>query len=107
MYLVWLFRPRALWGSWQGTLNADQASVPLTVFRSGSLVWGVLGRSWGSFAHVATVTRSRRVRNFVVIGGVHFEPEHGIFWSGFGFDRGIVGGAGARAVKYAHVRQPS
>ena len=27
----------------------------------GALVWGVLGRSWGGFAHVATVTLSWRV----------------------------------------------
>ena len=58
------------------TLNADQASVPLKVFRSVSGYdrgLGVLGRSWGGFAHVATVTLSWRVRNFVVIGGMRFE----------------------------------
>ena len=65
----------------------------------------MLGRSWGGFAHVATVTLSWRVRNFVVIGGVRFEPERGRFWSGFGFGCGIVGGTGVRAVKSAHVRQ--
>ena len=57
------------------------------------LAWGVLGRSWGGFAHV------------VVIGGVRFEQERGRFWSGFGFGWGIVGGTGTRAVKSAQVRQ--
>ena len=45
MYLLGLFGPRALWGSWPVTLNADQTPVPLTVFISGSGsigVWGVL-----------------------------------------------------------------
>ena len=36
MYLLGLFGPRALWGSWPVTLNADQAPVPMTVFVSGS-----------------------------------------------------------------------
>ena len=36
MYLLGLFGPRARWGSWPVTLNADQAPVPLTVFISGS-----------------------------------------------------------------------
>ena len=115
MYLLGLFGPRALWGSWPVALNADQAPVPLTYFDRvrvsigvwGALVWGVLGRSWGGFAHVATVTLSWRVRNFIVIGGVRLEPQRGRFGSGFEFGRGIVGGTGARAVKSAHVRQSS
>ena len=36
MYLLGLFGPRALWGSWPATLDADPAPVPLTVFRSDS-----------------------------------------------------------------------
>ena len=36
MDLLGLFGPRARWGSWLVTLNADQAPVPLTVFISGS-----------------------------------------------------------------------
>ena len=112
MFLLGLFGPRAPWGSWSVTLNADQAPVPLTVFISvsgsigvwGASVWGVLGRSWGGFAHVATITLSWRVRDFVVIGGVRVEPERVRFWSGFGFGPGIVGGTGARDVKSAHVR---
>ena len=71
----------------------------------GALVWGVFGRSWSGFAHVATVTLSWRVRDFVVIGGVRLEPGRVRFWSGSGFGPGIVGGTGARAVKSAHVRQ--
>ena len=54
----------------------------------GALVWAVLGRSWGGFAHVATVTLSWRVRDFVVIGGVRVGPEGVIFWSDFGFGPG-------------------
>ena len=34
MYLLGLFEPRALWGSWPVTLHADQAPVPLMVFIS-------------------------------------------------------------------------
>ena len=64
----------------------------------------MLGRSLGGFAHVATVTLSWRVRDFVVIGGVRVGPERARFWSGFGFGPGIVGGTDARAVKSAHVR---
>ena len=113
--LTWVAGPRALWGSWPVTLDADRAPVPLTVFRSdsgfdrglGFFGLGVLGRSWGDFAHVTTVTPSWRVRNFVVIGGIRFEPERGGVLSGFGFGRGIVGGTGVRAVKSAHVRQSS
>ena len=74
--ILGLFGPHVLWDSWPVTLNADQASVPLKVFRSVSGYdrgLGVLGRSWGGFAHVATVTLSWRVRNFVVIGGMRFE----------------------------------
>ena len=45
-----------------------------------------------NFAHVMTVTLPWRVQNFVVIGKVHFKPEHCKIWSNFKFDRNIVSG---------------
>ena len=79
-----------------------QAPVPLTIFRSNStkirsaLVWNMLYRSQRNFAHVTTGTLSWRVQNFVLIGGVHFKPEHCKLWSNFEFDRNIVSGTGTR-----------
>ena len=119
MYLLGLFGPRAHWASWPVTLNADQAPPLLTVqWRYfdrvrvsivvwGVLVWGLLGRSWCDFAHVATGTLSLRMRNSVMIGRVRFELERGSFGSGFGFGLGIAGGAGARAAKSAYVHESS
>ena len=110
-----LFGPHALWGSWLVTLNAGQAPVPLTVFHSGlgfDRGLGCFGLGYARpiverFWYVATVTPSWPVRNFVVISGVHLEPDRGRFWSSFGFGRSIVGGTGARAVKSAHLRKSS
>ena len=48
--------------------------VPQTIFRK---IWGAL------------------VQTFVVIGRVHFKPEHCKCWSSFEFDRNIVSGTGA------------
>ena len=47
-------------------------------------VW-VIGRSWGGFPHVATVTLSWRVRNFVVIGGMRLEQGAANFGRVWGF----------------------
>ena len=57
--------------------------------------FNMLNWSQWNFAHVTTVTLSRRVQNFVVIGWGHFKPEHCKFWSNFEFDRNIVSGTGA------------
>ena len=96
-----------------GTLNADPAPVPLTVFRSGSGFdrrLGCFGLGCARPIVGRFYTRTDRytllcVRIFVVIGGVRFELEHHRFWSDFGCGKGIIGGTGARAVKSAHVRQ--
>ena len=108
MYLLGLFGTRALWHSmltWRLSPWRYLYRVRVLIEVWGALVWGVLGRSWGGFAHVATVTLSWRVRDFVVIGGVRVEPERVRFCLGFGFGPGIVGWTGARAVKSAHVRK--
>ena len=89
---------------WPSACPTDGISIGFG-FRSGLGCFGfecaqpIVGR----FAHSANVTLSLCVRNFVVIDGVRFEPERGRFWSSFGFERGIVGGTGTRAVKSAHV----
>ena len=83
-----------------------QAPVPVMVFGSNSkfikiwsdLVENTLNRSQRNFAHVMTVTLSWRVQNFILIGQVHFKPEHWRFWSSFEFDRNIASGTGARTV---------
>ena len=59
-------------------------------------------RSQRHFAHVTTVTLSVRAPNSVVIGRMHFKPEHWKFWSNFEFDRNIVSGTGV-AVNCQHV----
>ena len=55
----------------------------------------MLYQSQRNFAHNTTVTLSWCVKNFILIGIVHFTPEHYIFWSNFEFNRNIVSGTGA------------
>ena len=55
----------------------------------------MLNRSQRNSVHVRTVTLSWRGPNFVVIGSVHFKPEHCKFWSNFEFNRNIVSVTGA------------
>ena len=40
----------------------------------------MLNWSHRKFAHVTTVTLSWQVQDFVVIGRVHYKPEHGKLW---------------------------
>ena len=60
--------------------------------------------SW-SQRHFAQVTW--RVENSVVIGSVHFKPEHCIFWSNFEFNRNIVSGTGAWQAGSQHESAPA
>ena len=61
----------------------------------------MLNRSQLNFAHVTKVTLLWRVQNFVVMGGVHFKPEHFKYWSNFEFDRNVVNGTGVRSAVVA------
>ena len=60
-----------------------------------ALGWIILNRSQLDFIHFTTVTLSWCEQNFVVIDGVHFNPEHGKFWSNLEFEWNIVTGTGA------------
>ena len=52
----------------------------------------MLNQTQREFAHVMTATLSRRVQNSILIGKVHFKPEHSEFWSNLQFDQNIVSG---------------
>ena len=68
----------------------DQASVPLTIFRSNSKFdQNVQCSSLNILRHFA-------LQDFFVIGRVHFKPEHCNFLLNFDVDRNIVSGTGAR-----------
>ena len=90
---------------WPGACPTDGISIGVGFLSGFGVLWFGAWPIVGWFAHVATVPLSWRVRNFVMIGGVRFEPERGRFWSGFGFGRDIVFGTGVRTVKSAHLRQ--
>ena len=50
-----------------------------------------------NFVHITTVTLLWRIQNFIVIGRVHFKPQHCKVWSNFEFHRNIISGTGARS----------
>ena len=83
MYLFGLFGPRARWGSWPVTLNADQAPVPLTVFISGSdfdLGLGCFG--WGCARPIVRRFCTRRDR-YTVEACARFRCDRwGTCWAG-------------------------
>ena len=60
------------------------------------LVRLILGWLQQKFAHIKTVAMLYHVHDIVVIGSVHFKPEHYKFWSYFKFIRNIVSGTDAR-----------
>ena len=60
------------------------------------LVRYILGRLQQKFAHIITVALLYHVQNIVVIGWVHFTPEHYKFWSYFKFIQNNVSGTDAR-----------
>ena len=72
----------------------DRIQISINIWSA--LVWYMIDRSQWNFAHVMTVTLSWRVQNFVVIGRIHFKPEHCKFWLNFECNRNIISGTGTR-----------